>query len=356
MAASISCTAQSTAPAKGDQVVTLPGDPAAFLLSAGKINGLAGEDVQPWHLKATFKTFDDLGNPKDQGIFEEFWIGPKQSKVTYSSNEFSQTYFHTSEGSLRTSNKPLPSPSMRYVEALIRPLPTSAKEIASLDTAAELSKVNNADAICITMKSRQPSPVAHTQIDATYCFDAGTSAFQSALFPLTQTEVRGSHPVSFRSRSLSGDLEVTRAGKLAFLAHLESIEPITTVDDSIFEPPPDAIIDSFELGSPNLKPNNLGRVTVPSNIGRALVFRSVAPVYPPIAEVQRVQGLVDLQITISKEGLVEDIRVISGPSIFRQAALDAVRHFIFRPALLNGVPVEVETTVGINFRLVHPNE
>jgi protein TonB len=69
-----------------------------------------------------------------------------------------------------------------------------------------------------------------------------------------------------------------------------------------------------------------------------------------------VQGLVDLQITISKEGLVEDIRVISGPSIFRQAALDAVRHFIFRPALLNGVPVEVETTVGISFRLVHPNE
>ena len=65
----------------------------------------------------------------------------------------------------------------------------------------------------------------------------------------------------------------------------------------------------------------------------------------------RVQGTVVLQATISKQGTIEDLRVISGPAMLQQAALDAVRQWRYRPYLLNNEPVEVETTVNVIFTL-----
>jgi protein TonB len=60
---------------------------------------------------------------------------------------------------------------------------------------------------------------------------------------------------------------------------------------------------------------------------------------------------VELQATISKSGTIENLRVISGSPMLQQAALDAVQQWIYRPYLLNGQPVEVETTVNVVFRL-----
>jgi protein TonB len=58
-----------------------------------------------------------------------------------------------------------------------------------------------------------------------------------------------------------------------------------------------------------------------------------------------------LQATISKTGLIENLRVISGPAMLQQAALDAVKTWRYRPYLLNNEPVEVETTVNVIFTL-----
>jgi protein TonB len=60
---------------------------------------------------------------------------------------------------------------------------------------------------------------------------------------------------------------------------------------------------------------------------------------------------VELQATISKQGTIEDLRVVSGPAMLQQAALDAVRQWRYRPYLLNNEPVEVETKVDVIFTL-----
>jgi protein TonB len=75
------------------------------------------------------------------------------------------------------------------------------------------------------------------------------------------------------------------------------------------------------------------------------------PVYPPIGVAARVEGTVLLTATISKTGTIENLRVASGPAMLQQAALDAVRTWRYRPYLLNGQPVEVETTVNVTFTL-----
>jgi protein TonB len=75
------------------------------------------------------------------------------------------------------------------------------------------------------------------------------------------------------------------------------------------------------------------------------------PVYPPIAVTTRTEGTVILAATISKGGTIENLRVMSGPPLLRQSALDAVSNWLYRPYLLNGQPVEVETTVNVVFTL-----
>jgi protein TonB len=77
----------------------------------------------------------------------------------------------------------------------------------------------------------------------------------------------------------------------------------------------------------------------------------VIPQYPAIAKAARIQGIVVLQAAISNAGTIENLRVISGPPMLRQAALDAVRIWRYKPYLLNGEPVEVETTVNVVFNL-----
>jgi protein TonB len=60
-----------------------------------------------------------------------------------------------------------------------------------------------------------------------------------------------------------------------------------------------------------------------------------------------------LAATISKQGTIENLRVMSGPMMLQQAALDAVKTWRYRPYMLDGQPVEVETSVNVVFRIEH---
>jgi periplasmic protein TonB len=82
-----------------------------------------------------------------------------------------------------------------------------------------------------------------------------------------------------------------------------------------------------------------------------LLIHKTIPVYPRIGVAVGAEGTVVLQATISKAGTIENLRVVSGPPIFEQAAIDAVKTWRYRPYLLDGEPVEVETTVNVIFTL-----
>lgn len=82
------------------------------------------------------------------------------------------------------------------------------------------------------------------------------------------------------------------------------------------------------------------------------LINKVQPVYPAAAKAAGVQGTVELDVVISKEGVPEDIRVLSSPDDdLTQSALDAVRLWRYSPTLLNGEPVEILTEVIVNYTL-----
>ncbi len=96
-------------------------------------------------------------------------------------------------------------------------------------------------------------------------------------------------------------------------------------------------------------PKATGPLKVSSGTVAGMALSQPTPVYPPIAKAAHVQGVVVLHAIISKQGTIEDLKVVSGPPMLTTSALDAVRRWRYRPYLLNGEPTEVETTINVNF-------
>jgi protein TonB len=92
-------------------------------------------------------------------------------------------------------------------------------------------------------------------------------------------------------------------------------------------------------------------IVVSSGVAAVNLIGRIQPVYPPIAIAARIQGTVVVQATISRTGIIENARAISGPEMLRRAAVQGVRSARYKPCLLNGEPVEVETTVNVIFSL-----
>jgi protein TonB len=86
-----------------------------------------------------------------------------------------------------------------------------------------------------------------------------------------------------------------------------------------------------------------------SHYDPGMVIRQVKPVYPHTALITHTEGIVVLRAIVGKDGTVQDLRVISGSPLLVSSAVDAVRQWQFKPYFLNGLPIEVETQVTVNF-------
>jgi protein TonB len=93
------------------------------------------------------------------------------------------------------------------------------------------------------------------------------------------------------------------------------------------------------------------RIRVSQGVSQGNLINQVKPAYPAIAKNARIQGSVVLHAIISKQGSIENLRAVSGHPMLVPAAMEAVRQWRYKPYYLNGEPVEVETTVTVNFTL-----
>jgi len=111
-------------------------------------------------------------------------------------------------------------------------------------------------------------------------------------------------------------------------------------------PPPDLGSGAGIAPRPVLQTLNISQ-----GVSRGLLFKKVQPIYPRNALTMHVEGSVELMATISKPGDITRVKVISGDSQLSRAATDAVKQWKYKPYLLNGEPVEIQTQVTINFNL-----
>jgi TonB family protein len=118
----------------------------------------------------------------------------------------------------------------------------------------------------------------------------------------------------------------------------------------VADPSDNASDDAEDVGS---VPLSNRPVDVSSGVMAANLLSAPKPSYPTLASLMRTQGSVVMQAVISKDGTVEEVHVIKGHRLLRGAAKNAVRNWRYRPYKVDGVPVDVATTVSVDFNLHH---
>jgi TonB family protein len=99
------------------------------------------------------------------------------------------------------------------------------------------------------------------------------------------------------------------------------------------------------------EPASPQRIRVGGNVQEHNLIHKVDPEYPPLARQARIQGTVRFNATIGKDGRVTQLQLVSGHPLLVQAATEAVKQWVYKPTLLNGSPIEVVTTIDVNFTL-----
>lgn len=160
-----------------------------------------------------------------------------------------------------------------------------------------------------------------------------------------------------------------RNGILMTPTRIPTVTPL--VDDRETVPAPDGNIGVVGAPSRHWDPNGVihsiltdsNRAYVPpkptishpltrtSSMMQGYLVHRVQPVYPQPARDARIQGPVRLHAVIGKDGTIENLHVLGGHPMLVTAAVDAVRQWRYRPYILNGEPVEVETQITVNFIL-----
>ncbi|MFY9682597.1 MAG: energy transducer TonB [Candidatus Sulfotelmatobacter sp.] len=102
---------------------------------------------------------------------------------------------------------------------------------------------------------------------------------------------------------------------------------------------------------PKLQPVAPQRIRISQGVTNGLLIHKIQPPYPVLARSARIQGDVVLRAVIDKQGNIQDLQLVSGHPMLVPAAIEAVKQWRYRPYLLNGQPVEVETTITVIFTL-----
>jgi TonB family protein len=106
-----------------------------------------------------------------------------------------------------------------------------------------------------------------------------------------------------------------------------------------------------QAGAENKSSSPKAPHTVSAEEMQKYVLTKVNPVYPREAKEAGITGTVVLDAVINKTGEVENLKVVSGPRELQQSALDAVRQWTYKPVMVDGEPVEVETTINVTYSL-----
>ncbi len=312
----------------------LPKDPAAALLLASKANGLGGEGLKPWYLKAHYQAFDARGKPAAKGVFELYWEGPEHYRVSYAEDGFSQATYHTPEANYEVgSAQPLPYADSLIWQQVMYPVQVWPKAPVpeSHERKTGATRLNCDDTAT-----------------GVYCFDIDKPVLRAAEesgFTSIYNRI-----LLFQHRFSAGEISVREEQQQILMLEIDTLREMQPTDLQTLVPPSDARkIEKIKNTQPAASAST---VTLASGVMAGSVISKASPIYPAEAKARHVQGHVLIAVTIGKDGLVHNPVVVHDPDmLLSQAALDAVSKWRYQPYLLDGVPVEVHTVIRVDFYL-----
>jgi TonB family protein len=177
--------------------------------------------------------------------------------------------------------------------------------------------------------------------------------------PVADTETKKSAAKPVSEKNPAPAEKSSPAEKTTAVATLNASGTSRIAQDTSAQPVPE-IAPSFNVGGSSSAPlSSLARPVASSTPTAAAIeqsqleplqlIKTAQLVYPPIAKARNITGMVVVEVKVGKNGKVSSPRFISGPPVFRDAAFDAVSRYQFKPAKLNGQPIEQLTQIRLNF-------
>lgn len=329
---------------QGSPIPSLPRDPREILAAAAPFYDFSSATLKPWHIKASYQLYDDSGNPSEHGTFEYWWASPQVYRASWTRPGVVHNEWHTADGKhlFQASGEPLRYFEYKLQSALLSPLPNPA-ELDPKKVRLDRQTVSVGTKLpCIMVVPLMPE---HGQIQTvdlglfpTYCFDSRLPALRiSDSFGTVAMEFNKIAKV--QGKFLPREINFYDGKRKILAATVDTIQGMP-VSDPALVPPADTSV------------RNLNKVNISAGIAVGSLINKQVPIYPQDAKSARVSGRVILQATIGTDGGVHDLHVVSTPwPSLAASALWAVSHWQYKPYILNGEPVEVETTVNVIYSL-----
>jgi TonB family protein len=310
---------------------------AERLQAADAGSALDASDVKPWHLKMTVQLFDEKGQSTDHGTIEEWWSAPGVDRREYKTDAYTATEIRNADKFYRTKDAGSPPYYLELLrEQAVHPMPASS-EVSQSKPEARQVPFGKVSLDCIMLA--QPVirfGVLPLGLFPTYCFDPGTDVPRASFEFGEQLVVRNAIYL-FQGKTVARDVTVMSANVKAASSQIVSLEAASSPESD------------FELSDAVIE-QKLGPVRTSSGVTQGYAIKQPAPIYPGSAKERHASGVVILHALIGTDGHIHSLQVISmaDPDL-ALAAIDAVRKWVYKPYLLLGVPVDVETTINVNF-------
>lgn len=187
---------------------------------------------------------------------------------------------------------------------------------------------------------------------------ANTEEEQPATHSASRSSERPSHAASAPVSKASAPTKPAAQPIVVKSGFSTPVAATPTAVADVPAPNPLAMTAAGNGGLPNLTANEanapkpvLQTVSVSQGVSQGLVYKKVQPVYPSSALRMRVEGDVELLATISAHGDITSVKIVSGTPVLAHAAADAVKQWKYKPYLLDGKPVDIQTQITVKFKL-----
>ncbi|WP_263383671.1 energy transducer TonB [Granulicella arctica] len=293
--------------------------------------------LKPWHLLLSFQLLDAQGQSMEAGTIEEWWASPSLHRIVYTSKSYNNTELLKEQGFYKASPDIFPPEMMEAVQAqTVHPMPDSEEVEGSKPDLRKLD-MSKVPLDCI-MLDQPLTNLAYPPLGLfpTVCLDRDKTSLRlridSGTIVVTHNTIgtfQGKHVATNQTISLD-NLPVIKA-------HIEKLntEALTSSD--------------FQAASELVRIEE----TTPSIAGSVIAgnnLKKVTPFYPARAKLNHVSGTVTLGALIGRDGRVHRLKIISTPDAdLAIASLVAVRQWTYKPYVLNGQRVSVDTTIKVNF-------
>jgi TonB family protein len=229
--------------------------------------------------------------------------------------------------------------------------PNAAQSASSSNPSSVVSSVPNSTAVsqpsglAVSTSDAQASDVPENPLPHASKGSSGTDSLKPAVSVVAANKAPATpaaeQPILIKNGHSRPTVKTTEAG---------ADEPVPSVT-AIAAAGNGGTLPSLMGGASNAPTPVLQTVNVSQGVSRGLLVKTVQPAYPSIALRMRTEGPVELMATITKSGNISAVKVLSGDAGLAHAAAEAVKQWKYKPYLLNGEPVEIQTQVTVIFKL-----